>query len=146
MMLCIDGFGGSASGKIDDQGRRQRRQVHRYTAGDRHLRSALRRRRCRGPRSRSSAGPGAPDDWNEDDDPEVAKRRYLLRRFWHSAGRFWLKSGDRLAWPLSAAVLALILVNLAFQYGINVWNRVIFDALEKRDSGTVFFLSAIFVS
>jgi vitamin B12/bleomycin/antimicrobial peptide transport system ATP-binding/permease protein len=90
--------------------------------------------------------PEPPDDWTEDDDPEGAKRRYLLRRFWHSAGRFWLKGGDRLAWPLSAAVLALILVNLAFQYGINVWNRVIFDALEKRDSGTVFFLSAIFVS
>jgi vitamin B12/bleomycin/antimicrobial peptide transport system ATP-binding/permease protein len=42
-------------------------------------------------------------------------------------------------------VLALILVNLAFQYGINVWNRVIFDALEKRDSGTVFLLSAVFI-
>jgi putative ATP-binding cassette transporter len=89
--------------------------------------------------------PEAPDDWDEDDDPEVAKRRYLLQRFWHSARRFWLKGGDRLAWPLSGAVLVLILVNLAFQYGINVWNRVIFDALEKRDSGTVFFLSAIFI-
>jgi vitamin B12/bleomycin/antimicrobial peptide transport system ATP-binding/permease protein len=89
--------------------------------------------------------PEAPDDWNEDDDPEVAKRRYLLRRFWQSAGRFWFKGGDRLAWPLSGAVLALILVNLAFQYGINVWNRVIFDALEQRDSRTVFLLSAIFI-
>jgi len=89
--------------------------------------------------------PEAPDDWEEDDDPEAAKRRYLLRRFWHSAGRFWFKGGDRLAWPLSGAVLALILVNLAFQYGINVWNREIFDALEKRDSTTVYFLSAIFI-
>src|SRR5262249_33619423 len=53
--------------------------------------------------------------------------------------------GDRLAWLLSGVVLALILLNLAAQYGINVWNRVIFDALEARDSGTVLFLSALFV-
>jgi putative ATP-binding cassette transporter len=89
--------------------------------------------------------PDAPEDWESDDDPEAAKRRYLLGRFWHSARAFWSRSGDRLAWPLTAAVLALILINLGFQYGINVWNRVIFDALEKRDSGTVFFLSAIFL-
>ena len=89
--------------------------------------------------------PDASDDWEADDDPEAAKRRYLIRRFWHSALRFWSLGGDRLAWPLSGGLLALILINLAFQYGINVWNRVIFDALEKRDSDTVFFLSVIFV-
>jgi vitamin B12/bleomycin/antimicrobial peptide transport system ATP-binding/permease protein len=89
--------------------------------------------------------PDAPEDWEGEDDPEAAKRRYLLWRFWHSASAFWSRGGDRLAWPLSAAVLAVILLNLGFQYGINVWNRVIFDALEKRDSATVFFLSAIFL-
>ena len=73
--------------------------------------------------------PDAPEDWEAEDDPEAAKRRYLLGRFWHSARAFWSRGGDRLAWPLSAAVLALILVNLGFQYGINVWNRGIFDAL-----------------
>ena len=30
------------------------------------------------------------------------------------------------------------------QYGINVWNRKIFDAIEKRDSATVLWLSAVF--
>jgi putative ATP-binding cassette transporter len=95
--------------------------------------------------ARVSSAPEVPDGWDEDEDPGAAKRRYLLRRFWHSGGRFWLSGGDRLARPLLGAVLALILVNLAFQYGINVWNRVIFDALEKRDSETVFFLSAIFI-
>jgi putative ATP-binding cassette transporter len=89
--------------------------------------------------------PDAPEDWQGEEDPETAMRRYLLWRFWHSARAFWSRRGDRLAWPLSAAVLALILLNLGFQYGINVWNRVIFDALEKRDSGTVLFLSAIFL-
>ena len=31
-----------------------------------------------------------------------------------------------------------------FQYGINVWNRAIFDAIEKRDAATVFYLTAVF--
>ena len=41
--------------------------------------------------------------------------------------------------------MVLILVNVGFQYGINVWNRVIFDAIEKHDAHTVFRLSAIFI-
>jgi vitamin B12/bleomycin/antimicrobial peptide transport system ATP-binding/permease protein len=89
--------------------------------------------------------PDPPEDWDGDDNPEIAKRRYLLWRFWHSARAFWSGAGDRLAWPLSAGVLALIFINLAVQYGINVWNRVIFDALQKHDSATVLFLSAIFL-
>src|SRR5205814_1473025 len=28
--------------------------------------------------------------------------------------------------------------------GINLWNRAIFDAIEKRDSSTVFYLTAVF--
>src|SRR5262249_58076516 len=96
--------------------------------------------------SPSDASPGArPDAFS--DDPralEVAKRRYLVRRFWDGAKGFWGRRGDRLAWVLSGLVLALILLNLAAQYGINVWNRVIFDALEARDSRTVLFLSALF--
>jgi len=45
--------------------------------------------------------PDAPEDWEAEDDPEAAKRRYLLGRFWHSARAFWSRGGDRLAWPLS---------------------------------------------
>ena len=59
------------------------------------------------------------------------RRRLLLRRFWQSAAGFW-RSG-RLAWLLSSAILLTILLNLAAAYGMNVWNRAIFDALEKRD-------------
>ncbi|MBV8791819.1 MAG: ABC transporter ATP-binding protein/permease, partial [Pseudolabrys sp.] len=70
--------------------------------------------------------------------------KLLLRRFWQSAVGFWKRGGDRYASILSGALLVLILGNLAAQYGINVWNRKIFDALEKRDSATVFYLSAVF--
>src|SRR6266403_646185 len=50
----------------------------------------------------------------------------------------------RLTRILSIGLLVLIVANVGFQYGINVWNRAIFDAIEKRDSATVFYLSAVF--
>lgn len=75
---------------------------------------------------------------------EKARKGYLLKRFWISARGFWGAAGNRLAWPLSIALLLLIIANVAFQYGINVWNRLIFDGIEKRDAATVFRLTGIF--
>src|SRR6202158_2212778 len=79
------------------------------------------------------------------EDIEALRRRFLLWRFWASARGFWGPNGSRLAWLIPAALILIIVLNLAVQYGINVWNRAIFDALEKRDSATVFFLSTIFI-
>src|SRR3981081_3910296 len=78
------------------------------------------------------------------EDAEQARKDYLLTRFWISARGFWGKSGDRLAWIFSIGLLILIVTNVGFQYGINVWNRAIFDAIEKSDSATVFYLTAVF--
>src|SRR5881392_2290147 len=75
---------------------------------------------------------------------EQARKDYLLTRFWISARGFWGKNGNRLAWVFSVGLATLIVVNVGFQYGINVWNRAIFDAIEKRDSATVFYLSTVF--
>ena len=78
-------------------------------------------------------------------DQEKLRKKYLLRRFWHTARGFWSRHrGDRLAWLLTASLVILILVNLGAMYGINLWNREIFDALEKRDSGKVLYLAAVF--
>lgn len=84
-------------------------------------------------------------DEDEQESLEQLRRRYLLGRFWLSAKGFWGRNGSRLAWPLSLGLLVLILINLGIQYGINVWNRRIFDALENRDSPTVFYLIAVFI-
>ena len=78
------------------------------------------------------------------EEAEEARREYLLTRFWISARGYWGRQGDRLALPFSAGLLALIVGTVGFQYGINVWNRSIFDAIEKRDAGTVYHLTAIF--
>jgi putative ATP-binding cassette transporter len=79
------------------------------------------------------------------DEAEQARKKYLFKRFWISARGYWAFRGDRLAWPLTIGLLLLICINIGFQYGINVWNRSIFDAIEQRNARTVYFLSAIFV-
>ena len=81
----------------------------------------------------------------EQQDLDNLRRRYLLRRFWLSAKSFWGRNGGRLAWFLSFALLAIIVVQVGVQYGINIWNRHIFDALEKKDAAVVFHLIAIFI-
>ncbi len=54
---------------------------------------------------------------------EEVRKRYRLKRFLISARGFWSRPGDGLAWPSSIGLLAMIGVNVGFQYGINVWNR-----------------------
>jgi putative ATP-binding cassette transporter len=85
-----------------------------------------------------------PDPDLSPEEAEQARKDYLLTRFWISARGFWGKSGDRLAWAFSIGLVLLIVTNVGFQYGINVWNRAIFDAIEKRDAATVFHLTGIF--
>jgi vitamin B12/bleomycin/antimicrobial peptide transport system ATP-binding/permease protein len=85
-----------------------------------------------------------PDPELSPEQAEEARKGYLLTRFWISARGFWGSRGDRLAWAYSIGLAILIVASVGFQYGINVWNRAIFDAIEKRDSATVFYLSAVF--
>jgi vitamin B12/bleomycin/antimicrobial peptide transport system ATP-binding/permease protein len=85
-----------------------------------------------------------PDPQLSPEEAEEARKNYLLTRFWISARGFWGRHGDKMAWPFSIGLLLLIVGTVGFQYGINVWNRAIFDAIEKRDSATVFHLTAIF--
>ena len=85
-----------------------------------------------------------PDPELSSEEAEQARKEYLLTRFWISARGYWGKNGDRLAWLFTIGLLLLIVVHVAFQYGINVWNRAIFDAIEKRDAASVYQLTAIF--
>ncbi|WP_441233064.1 ABC transporter ATP-binding protein/permease [Bradyrhizobium sp. 930_D9_N1_4] len=85
-----------------------------------------------------------PDPELSPEEAEQARKDYLLTRFWISARGFWGRNGDRLAWLYSIGLGVLIVLTVAFQYGINVWNRAIFDAIEKREASTVFHLTAVF--
>ncbi len=73
------------------------------------------------------------------------RRSRLLARFWASALGFWSpQRGGKFAWILSGGLLVLIVLQLAFQYGINLWNRSLFDAVERKDSSAVMQLTIIF--
>ena len=78
------------------------------------------------------------------EEAEQARKDYLLTRFWIGARGYWGRKGDRLAWLFTIGLLILIVGHVGFQYGINVWNRAIFDAIEKRDAPTVYYLTAVF--
>lgn len=86
-----------------------------------------------------------PASQQDAEELENARRRYLLMRFWHAARGFWSRRGDKRAWLLTLGLIVGIGLTLAAQYGVNVWNRMIFDALEKRDAASVFTLTGIFI-
>src|SRR5215469_18805514 len=71
--------------------------------------------------------------------------RPLLRSFWQSAAGFWGERGTPASWVLSGILVLIVLVSLVASYSMNIWNRVIFDALEKRDSATVLELSILYL-
>ena len=77
-------------------------------------------------------------------DEDQQSRQYLLARFWEAALGFWRNNGRRTAWSLTFAVIAIALVNLALQYRLNVWHRVMFDALDKRDGSGVLYQTVVF--
>lgn len=74
---------------------------------------------------------------------EQERRQYLLARYWEAALGFWRGDARRQAWLLTIAVFAIALVNIGLAYRLNVWHRVMFDAIESRDSAAVFRQSVI---
>ncbi|MDK4715105.1 ABC transporter ATP-binding protein/permease [Rhizobium sp. CNPSo 4039] len=86
-----------------------------------------------------------PDPDMTPEEAERARKGYLLARFWISARGYWSRRGDGFAWPCTIGLLALIGLNVCVQYGINIWNRAIFDAIEQRNAHTVYVLSAVFL-
>ena len=91
----------------------------------------------------------ALDERKEDpEDPEEIdrlKRKYMVLRFWQTARRFWTDPRSLTAWLLTVGLFVVILLNLAAAYAMNVWNRNIFDALEKKDAGAVVTLSGVYI-
>ena len=64
--------------------------------------------------------------------PLVA-RRSRMRRFFAVALPFWKGKTRLRAWGLTVVVLAFVAAQIATAVGVNSWNRLFFDALEKRD-------------
>src|SRR5262249_58753571 len=58
---------------------------------------------------------------------------------------FWGQYGTPVSWLLSGALLFIVLLIRAASYGMTVWHRVFFDALQASDSDTVLLLSMLSV-
>jgi putative ATP-binding cassette transporter len=73
------------------------------------------------------------------------QRRRLFARFLRSASGFWTGKERRKAWFLTLSLLAIILGQLFVQYRLNVWNKDLFDSLERKDFGAVQSLALFFI-
>ena len=73
------------------------------------------------------------------------ERRGLFSRFWISGFGFWQGSLLGWGWFLTGALLLVILLQLLVQYRLNVWNRDLFNALERKDIDAVSGLALLFV-
>src|SRR5436309_10366712 len=77
---------------------------------------------------------------------EREQQKPLVRRFWHTARGFWSSEKSwKVAWLMTAVLVALVIGQLVFQYQLNLWNKAIFDALEKKDGPTVLRQALIFI-
>lgn len=92
-----------------------------------------------------------PEELPEKSEPleelsEGERRRLLLWRFLHTARRYWTERGSARAWLLTGGLLAIILAIVGAAYAMNVWNRAIFDALERRDAPTIGKLALVYIA
>jgi putative ATP-binding cassette transporter len=77
--------------------------------------------------------------------PSASDRRtqtyepYVARAFARFVGGWWRGATARRAWVLSLGLAGLVVANIGLNVTVNAWNRMFFDALEKRDSGTLLF-------
>jgi putative ATP-binding cassette transporter len=77
---------------------------------------------------------------------EREQQKPLVRRFWRTARGFWSSERSwKVAWLMTACLIALVIGQLFFQYQLNIWNKAIFDALEKKDAATVLHQAIVFV-
>ena len=70
-------------------------------------------------------------------DTSTVPRRSRMRQFFRVALRFWTGESRLRAWLLTLLVLFCVAAQLAAAVGVNAWNRLFFDALEKRDVAAV---------
>ena len=75
---------------------------------------------------------------------QKARLKSLTRRFWRTARHFWTGDRRRVAWLMTLSLVAFVVLQLFVQYRLNVWNRTIFDALEKKDAAVVLGQALIF--
>jgi putative ATP-binding cassette transporter len=67
-----------------------------------------------------------------------------LRRFSRSAKGYWVGRGSGRAWLLTVSLIAVVFASLGITYGINLWNRHFFDALEAKNASVAIHQALLF--
>ena len=70
--------------------------------------------------------------------------RGSVRAYWRLAGAWWTGPTAPRAWSLTIFSLVLVIGNIVVQYGINVWNRAFFNALEQHDQSFAYRAIVLF--
>src|SRR5580693_3745622 len=68
-----------------------------------------------------------------DPDDKRPNPKGSVRAYWRLAGDYWKGATALQAWGLTIAGFVLVLGNIVVQYGINLWNRSFFNALQNHD-------------
>jgi len=76
---------------------------------------------------------------------DAGLRKALVQRFWRTARRFWTEEARAVAWLMTVSLVVITVLQLFIQYRINVWNRDIFDAIEKKNAGVVLSQAMLFI-
>jgi vitamin B12/bleomycin/antimicrobial peptide transport system ATP-binding/permease protein len=69
----------------------------------------------------------------DSDDPRPNPKG-SVRAYWRLAGDYWKGATAFQAWSLTGVSSVLVVGNIVVQYGINLWNRSFFNALQQRDA------------
>jgi putative ATP-binding cassette transporter len=79
-------------------------------------------------------------------DDKRPRPRGSVRAYWRLAGAYWKGPTAIQAWSLTLISLVLVVGNIVVQYGINLWNRAFFNALERHDRTFAYTAIAIFLA
>jgi vitamin B12/bleomycin/antimicrobial peptide transport system ATP-binding/permease protein len=75
---------------------------------------------------------------------DKSQLRSLTQRFWRTAHGFWTGDQRRVARIMTVSLIALIVLQTFIAYQLNVWNRNLFDGMEKKDGAVVLRQAIIF--
>jgi putative ATP-binding cassette transporter len=79
------------------------------------------------------------------DTPATPDQAQLTSRFWVSASGFWRGRSARRAWPITLLIVAVVVMEIVVQYGINLWYRYFFDAFGRKDGTALFTETLVFI-
>ena len=65
--------------------------------------------------------------------------------FFRMGSGFWAGETRSSAWALTGGLVGSVLLGLANGYGMNVWNRLVFDALQNKQARAVAVLSVVYL-